>query len=111
MGKVYKEYCFSKDYQEKHESNGEYLKELKERVKPVKVPNPGSGEELTQVLEENPDAGLIYYLVTRGYTYNTYRVIKKNMSISDDELMLIISNNELMFGGKVESNRVIIYTD
>lgn len=111
MRKIHKDYIYTPDFGAKQQENDEYLKELEKKYTWVKVNPPQSGEDLHKAVDDNKEADLIYCLDSKGYAHDKFRIIKRKLSISDDEIMLIVSNGQLLFGCRREGKYFIIHTD
>lgn len=111
MRKVHKDYVYTPEFEAKQQENDEYLEELKNKYTWAKVNPLQSGEDLHKAVDDNKEADLIYCLDSKGYAHDKFRIIKRNLSITDDEVMLIISNSQLLFGCRREGKYFIIHTD
>ena len=101
--KVYPNWAYEKDEQEKHDMNLETYEELRKKYK-----------ILRSCITENynfDDYDIVIETMGSDYGSNHYLVHKNNVGLSNDELALLCDEGNLCFGYRIKKNRFIIYTD
>lgn len=102
--KVYKNWALSENAEEERDMNLQIYNELIQKYKCLYKDKP------TQEDLDNYD--LVFATYSYGYANIEYVVHKKPESLSDDEIMLILDNGNLCFGGRNNGLRYYkIYTD
>lgn len=97
--KVYKSWAFSENEEEKRDINHEIYKELCEKYK------------IARITVANPEPFDIILKRTAGYNHSTYRVVKNNTNLSQDELALICDRGNLCFGYTMQGSDFYIFED
>lgn len=103
--KIYCGWAYSENECEKRKMNMEIYSELTSKYKCFYSVNPTQEE-----LDRND---FVYGISSYGYAKTEYVVYKKPESLSEDEILLIIDQGNLCFGGaeKKYENIYKIYTD
>ena len=72
-----------------------------------------TGEALyTQHKDEyNKEYDIIYTCTRRDYGENTYYVFKRPAEISDHDILIVVDQGNLCFGGSCSGNLCTVYTD
>lgn len=98
--KVYSQWAFTKNEDEKSKINRAIYEELKEKYK------------IASNIEANFDDYDLVYERKAGYNHGEYTIHKNETTMTDDELALIFDGGNLCFGYKKEnSNFFYVFED
>ena len=99
--RIYKNYAFSGNKEEKYKINHDIYKELQEKYK---IKQLGWNQRLNDLSEEEFEKYDIIYSREIKYHHSIYNLYKKPEEITENELLLIFDNGNLCFDGRRESS-------
>lgn len=97
--KVYTPWAFTKDEMEKGDTNKAIYNELCEKYK------------ISYYSVDNIDDYDIVLRRTPGYNHSTYKLLKNNTNLTQDELALICDKGNLCFGYMMQGSNFYIFED
>lgn len=104
MGKVYVEWAFKENEQEKAKVNRETYKEINEKWRINRH------EDFNQSEINEEDFDLIIER-TAGYNHATYRIIKNETDLTQDEIALVCDGGNLCFGYTMKGSIFYVFED
>ena len=105
--KIYTQYAFTKNEEEKSEMNYSIYKELKERYKILKLSDIKHIKPTEEQLKEND----VVYSREACYYRGEYRIYKSPDEMSLDELALICDQGNLCFGYSGDKSFITVWED